>query len=401
MRSGRPGLACIAGLLLFGLAVGSLFVQATYGDAPAPPPLDVDALAPADRDRVQFVDGIPVVRLSGTPHEMGRQHGTIFREQIRFLETEYVEAMVAPAVGGEGKLLEWARSVEKFIPEAYRQELQGIAEGAGMTYERVLVANTMVDRFQTLMCSTVVASGAATKDREVYFGRNLDFPGRRVLHRMTVVIVYEREGATPVVSVTWPGLVGVLSGMNGHGVCGATMLIHRGKPLRPGMPYMIMYREALSRARKAADVHTYIEGAKRTCPNNFMVVDATGAAEVVEFDQDVVARRPAERGTACSTNHFRSKVLSGKEGWRVGEDRYRSLAEFLEREHGKIDVDRIRKALGDVATPWLLNVQSMVFLPARRALYLSKGGELPAAKQPFVHLTREVLLGRAEPATVK
>jgi hypothetical protein len=401
MRAGRPGLACVAGLLLFGLAVGSLFVQATYGDAPTPPPLDLETIPPADRGRVQIVDGIPVVRLSGTPYEIGRQHGTIFARQIRFLETEYVEAMVAPAVGGKGKLLDWARSVERFIPEVYRQELKGIAAGAGMTYESVLVANTMVDRFQTLMCSTVVAGGKATKDGEIYFGRNLDFPGRRVLHQMTVVIVYEREGTTPVVSVTWPGLVGVLSGMNGHGVCGATMLIHSGKPLRPGVPYMIMYRDALSRARKASDVHASIEGAKRTCPNNFMVVDATGAAEVVEFDQDVVARRPADQGTVCSTNHFRTEELSGKEKWGVGKNRYASLAEFLEREHGKIDVDLIRKALGDVATPWLLNVQSMVFLPARRGLYLSKGGALPAAKQPFVHLTREVLLGRPEPAAAK
>jgi hypothetical protein len=131
-----------------------------------------------------------------------------------------------------------------------------------------------------------------------------------------------------------------------------------------------------------------------------MVVDATGAAEVLEFDQEVVARRPADRGTVCSTNHFRSKEL-GKEGWRVGEDRYASLQEFLERERGRIDAERIRKALGDVATPWLLNVQSMIFLPARRALHLSKGGTLPAAKQPFVLLSREVLLGRAEPAAEK
>ncbi|MHC4819154.1 MAG: C45 family autoproteolytic acyltransferase/hydrolase [Planctomycetota bacterium] len=401
MRTGRPGLACVTGLLLFGLAVGSLFVQATYGDAPAPPPLRVEGLSAADRGRVRLVDGIPVLRLAGTPYEIGRQHGAILAPQIRFLEKEYVEAMVAPAVGGKGKLLDWARSVEEFIPEAYRQELKGIAAGAGMTYERVLVANTMVDRFQTLMCSTVVAAGDATKDREVYFGRNLDFPGRRVLHQMTVVVAYELEGATPVVSVTWPGLVGVLSGMNGHGVCGATMLVHRRKSLRPGMPYMIMYREALARARKMGDVYDYIVQAKRTCPNNFMVVDATGAAEVIEFDQDVVARRPAARGTVCSTNHFRTKELAGTEGWRAGEDRYTSLAEYLEREHGKIDVDGIRKALGDVATPWLLNVQSMVFLPARRALHLSKGGVLPAARQPFVHLSRDVLFGRRAPAAAK
>ena len=58
-----------------------------------------------------------------------------------------------------------------------------------------------------VLCSTVVAGGDATKNGEVLFGRNLDFIGRNILHRTTVCLVYETPGKTPLVSVTWPGLV--------------------------------------------------------------------------------------------------------------------------------------------------------------------------------------------------
>ncbi|MHC4548789.1 MAG: C45 family autoproteolytic acyltransferase/hydrolase [Planctomycetota bacterium] len=393
MRSARLGPACGAGIVLFGLALASQFVAATYGQAaPPPPPLRPADLPEAERGRLRLVEGIPIVRLAGTPYEMGRQHGVVLKEQIRFLDKEFGQALVERTVGKE-KLLAWARSVDEFIPAAYREELRGLADGAGMSYERALVANTMVDRFQTMFCSTVVAAGAATKDREVYFGRNLDFPGRNLLHRMTVVIVWEPEGGTPLVSVTWPGLVGVLSGMNAHGVCGATMLVHRGRELRPGMPYMLMYRDALARARNIDDVYRYIAKTSRTCANNFMAVDEKGAAHVVEFDHTRAVRRPAAGGSLCSTNHFRSQEFSGGGSLLDGIGRYETLEQFLARERGRIDADGIKRALADVATPWFNNVQSMIFLPARRALHLAVGGKLPAARQPFVLLERKVLFG--------
>jgi hypothetical protein len=241
------------------------------------------------------------------------------------------------------------------------------------------------------MCSTVVTSGT---DGEIYFGRNLDFPGRNILHRASVVVVYEPKDGGALVSITWPGLIGVLSGMNGRGVCGATMMIHRAKELRPGMPYMLMYREALAGARRTADVHEYIAKAQRTCANNFMVVDPTGEAMVVEWDQEVVARRAATAEGLCSTNYFRSKKLKDV-GFPLGQGRYDTLEEFLARERGRADLTKIRRALVDVATPWYTNVQSMVFLPKRRGMHISVGGKLPVAKQPFVHLDRTVLFGTA------
>ncbi len=380
------------GVVLVALAALSLFVSATWGDGPAPPAVRVEEAPEAVRSRLRLVGSVPVLRLSGTPREMGFQHGAALKPQIRFLYHEYYEAVVKRLVG-EADLTAWARETEPFIPDAYREEMKGLAEGSGLPYEQVLLVNTMVDRFQTIACSTVVASGAATKDGEVYFGRNLDFPGRNLLQKMTVVVVWAPEGKTQLAAVTWPGMLGVLSGMNSEGVAGATMLVHKGRERRAGLPYLLMYRQALEGARTKDDVFASISKAKRTSSNNFMVVDATGASEVVEFDPEVAVRRPATNGCVCSTNFFASKDLRDM-CLPMGKDRYENLAEFLEREHGKIDLDLVQRALADVATPFYLNVQAMVFLPRRQEIHVAEGGDLPAAKQPYVHLTRDVLFGK-------
>lgn len=380
------------GVSLLALAALTLFVRATWGDAPLPPPVRVEEAPEAVRGRLKLVGPVPVLRLSGTPREMGYQHGAALKPQIHFLYREYYEAMVKRVVGEE-ELVLWAKATEPFIPEAYREEMRGLAEGSGLPYEEVLVVNTMVDRFQTIACSTVVAGGEATSDGTVYFGRNLDFPGRNILQRMTVVIVWSPKDGPQLAAVTWPGMIGVLSGMNSEGVSGATMLIHKGRERRPGIPYLLMYRQALAAARAKDDVFASISKATRTSSNNFMVVDKTGASEVIEFDPEAAVRRPAARGCVCSTNFFASDELRDL-CMPTGKERFESLEQFLAREHGKIDLEQVKRALRDVATPFYLNVQAMVFLPGKLEIHISEGQQLPAAKQPYVHLTRDVLFGK-------
>ncbi|MEM8885536.1 MAG: C45 family peptidase [Planctomycetota bacterium] len=391
MRSPRLPLFS-AGFVLVLLAVLSHFVDATYGSgAPTPPPVQPNEVPAAERGRLTLVDGLPVARLKGTPFEMGRQHGRLFRDQIHFLVREYYEGFSVKLIGARA-MEEWAARCEPFLPDAYRQELRGLAEGAGLSYETVLRVQCSVDRMQMAMCSTLVAGKEATKEGEILFGRNLDFPGRNILQRATIVLVFEAPDAPAVAAVTWPGLIGVLSGMNEHGVCGATMAIHPGKPARPGVPYMLMYRDALLAARKAGDVGDHIAKTKRTVPNNFTVVDAAGVSEVLEFDADRIARRPADRGAVCSTNFFVSELLRDTK-WKVGTRRYETLETFLREKHGRIDVEGVRQALRDTATPFFLNVQAMIFLPRLRALEVAVGDQLPAAHGRYVRLDRKRLFG--------
>ena len=105
--------------------------------------------------------------------------------------------------------------------------------------------------------------------------------------------------------------------------------------------------------------------------------------------------RKATQGSLCSTNHFRTNELE-KVGWPLGLRRYKILDAFLKERRGEIDLEAVRGVLEETAIPWFMNVQSMIFLPAKQELHLAKGGKLPAAAQPFVHFDRATLFGSAD-----
>ena len=159
---------------------------------------------------------------------------------------------------------------------------------------------------------------------------------------------------------------------------------------------MLLYRRALEQAGSIDDVTRTIKSGARTCPNNFMTMDATGASAVIEWDAGKVAVRRPDNGGLCSTNYFRSDVLKDV-GTPLGLNRYDDLSEFLSRRHGRIGIDEVKAVLRKVARPWYVNVQAMIFLPRRKTMHVAVAERLPAASQPYVELDAATLFGFETP----
>ncbi|MEW6432840.1 MAG: hypothetical protein AB1730_15150 [Myxococcota bacterium] len=106
--------------------------------------------------------------VSGAPYDRGLAHGTQLRSKIRSfyttlltnslfpylsrerpdiasLLTEYQKERYADGRFAYELLLDSAKSVERTLNRATREELQGIADGSGLSYDQVLVLNTFVD----------------------------------------------------------------------------------------------------------------------------------------------------------------------------------------------------------------------------------------------------------------
>ena len=111
---------------------------------------------------------IQIIRVSGTPYERGLQQGLQMKSRIRSFYTQMLTASLLPFLnrsrpdvqtilteyadrlyddGRFSRLLmkDSALSLEAYIPEAYREELRGVAEGADVPYEDMLVLNTFID----------------------------------------------------------------------------------------------------------------------------------------------------------------------------------------------------------------------------------------------------------------
>jgi dienelactone hydrolase len=125
-------------------------------------------------------------------------------------------------------LVRAARRVQHFIPSELLEEMEEIADGAGLPYDAVLLENVFLtmaeqtDRRALLSlpvrCSNVVAFGEATSMGQLIHGSTLDWGMRDVLRDRTVVTVVEPERGHPFVSIGWPGMVGTLRAMGAQGL---------------------------------------------------------------------------------------------------------------------------------------------------------------------------------------
>ncbi|WP_452232899.1 C45 family autoproteolytic acyltransferase/hydolase [Lacinutrix sp. MEBiC02595] len=153
------------------------------------------------------------------------------------------------------------RKMYLHITEEYKAEILGLSKYASNEYNhiaeeylRVLYlhgAHDIGHAMQDLMlvgCSSFAAWGNKTEDGQLLIGRNLDFyAGDDFAKNKIIAFVNPTEGYK-FMSVTWPGMIGVVSGMNEHGL---TVTINAGKSKIPWIaktPISILNREILQHA---------------------------------------------------------------------------------------------------------------------------------------------------------
>lgn len=176
-------------------------------------------------------EGLSIVRLRGSPYEIGYQHGRIFKEEINWLRASALKSLCEQ----EGKIIGrlafplsclMAKRMGKFIPQKFREEFNGIADGAKVDYNFLLLAN-FVEEISSMhhhhlrhlkifsssgkKCSCFVIKG---KDG-IILGRNLDYPLlTESLPSLNVLFVFLPQQGNPFLSLAWPGMVGVVTGIS-------------------------------------------------------------------------------------------------------------------------------------------------------------------------------------------
>jgi predicted choloylglycine hydrolase len=212
----------------------------------------------------------------------------------------------------------------------------------------------------------------ASDDGVARFGRNLDFWSLNVADKYTTLfIVKPNDGRYAFASVGWPGMIGVLSGMNEHGLALANMEVTRQPRLPRAMPYIMLYRTVLERCRNVDEAVDLLQKSPIQTANNLMLMDAAGNRVVVELSPDtgVHVRRGLPTAALISTNHQRDQDQDTPgHCWR-----YDLIHKTTASEFGHVDLPQIQAMLADVGSK--ITLQSMVFEPSNRVIYLAAGAD--------------------------
>jgi predicted choloylglycine hydrolase len=324
---------------------------------------------------------------------MGMQHGKQLADSIRLLHEKYLKVFI----GSPTKrllALGAARAFEQKILPEHLAEVTALAQQTGIDVHDLVLAQCFLDLTPMSACSTITLPAEAAPDRVARFGRNLDFPSLNLADKHTVILVFRpTDGRYAFAAVGWPGMIGVLSGMNEHGLALANMEVLRPALLPMAMPYTLLYRTVLEKCRTVDEAIALLEKTPRQTPNNLMLMDAAGNRAVVEIRPAGIAVRRGPVGAALiSTNHQR-----GADGDTPGRcERYDLLHITARERFGKIDETVLEKMLAS-ASQGNMTLQSMVFEPANRAICISAGKDAARGTFHRLELKRYFGEGRGNP----
>lgn len=325
--------------------------------------------------RQQAAFPVPIIEVEGDPATLGRSYARQLRAPI-------VELL-------DGYLHRWFRSdMERFVAYTAAQgfakhmssehlaELTTAAETAGISLGDALLAQCFLDLTPMTACSSISLPADAFEDGVPRLARNLDFPSMNIADRHSIVVIFRPAGRNQFAAVTWPGLLGVLSGMNEHGLVLVNMEVTRERRLPAAMPYIYLYRTVLEQCATVEEAVELLRTTPRQSANNILLMDAHGGRAAVEITPEgIVVRRAEADQPVISTNHHRGTDLA-----TPGQcQRYDRLVSDARQTFGQADVGTLQSMLRNVQQGQF-TLQSMVFEPTNRVLYLSVG-ERSAEKQ--------------------
>jgi len=129
---------------------------------------------PLDGGWLIDIDGVSILHVSGSFYEMGYQHGYLLHDEIQENIRAFLD-MYDYFDWDYDDVREVCKVQEPYLPDEYKQEIQGMADGAGVSYETIAVHNTWVGVFNHLhSCWGASLWGHATADGELLHMRSVD-----------------------------------------------------------------------------------------------------------------------------------------------------------------------------------------------------------------------------------
>ena len=338
-------------------------------------------LASHGAGRLEEHDGTRVLFLKGTPEEMGAQHGTLLKKEIRNVLPRILYGI---GVGSSFDKGQWffgtiescTARIGKFIDPRHLREMDAIALASGLDAEEVRLANFFPELFH---CSGFALMGDATQGGRIYHGRVLDYMKGVGLEPNAVVIVSQPEQGHAWINVSYAGFIGSVTAMNAAHISIGEMG-GRGEGNWDGKPMAQLVREVMEKAGTLDEAVEIMRRAPRTCEYYYVIADgktkqAVGIKATPETFEVV---HPGAAHPQLDTPVKDTVLLSAG-------DRYRELVRRVQAGHGKFDADSAR-ALMTSPVCMSSNIHSVLFAPDTLELWVANADDKnPASHTRYTH----------------
>ncbi|MGE8514268.1 MAG: C45 family autoproteolytic acyltransferase/hydrolase [Chryseobacterium culicis] len=330
---------------------------------------------------------------------MQKQEGIFFSKVEGFVPSKFKQRLL------RGFLKWYNRKMYLNVREDYQAELYGLSQYSSDQYDFIApkylrnlylhgahdIGHAMQD-LAMVGCTSLAVWNENTEDGDLLIGRNFDFYVGDDFAKNKLVEFVQPEEGIPYMSVSWPGMIGVVSGMNKEGI---TVTINAGKskiPLTAKTPISLVTREILQYAKNIEEAIAIAKKRKVFVSESILVGSAADKnAVIIEVSpKNFGVYRVQNTSRVLCTNHFQSDAYKDDKRNQKhieeshSEYRYERLQELLQEEkkmtpEKMASILRNRSGLKDEnigygnekALNQLLAHHAVIFLPQKKLVWVS------------------------------
>ncbi|MBI1262150.1 MAG: acyl-CoA--6-aminopenicillanic acid acyltransferase [Rhizobiales bacterium] len=365
----------------------------------------------------------PLIDVSGKPYERGRQHGMLAAARIRKGAGHYA-AQIAGLNLSSSELKTLIRDylpvIESF-DASYIEEMQGIAQGAEVAFEDVVLLNARTEilklaerpdlkkKFDDAVepdgCTAALVMPKGTRNGEIIHAHNWDW--KMEAAETCIILRVRNEDGPDYITYTEAGALGRF-GFNSTGVAITANYLESDRDYTQiGVPLALIRRKVLEQQHLALALRA-VYVTPKSGSNNIIVSHPENIAINMECAPDETFLVAAEDDILAHSNHWLSPVAltklrdTGLASVPCSLYRHQRIRDLLTPRLGDITVDDVKSALLDkFAEPWsvcrpprasLINnltatVATIVMQPAKGIMEVAM---LPALEPTFVEYSLTV-----------
>ncbi|WP_264433285.1 C45 family autoproteolytic acyltransferase/hydolase [Flavobacterium agricola] len=268
--------------------------------------------------------------VSGSPEEIGYYTGLLTQDLYQFQEKSFFDNIETniPSKFKQKlliKFLRWYnRDMHLHITDSHLREIYMLSQFSSDSYnwvapkfQRALylhgahdIGHAMQD-LALVGCSSLAVWGANTTDGDVLIGRNFDFYAGDAFAQNKMVQFVNPDQGFAFASISWPGMVGVVSGMNVKGISVSLNAAKSDIPLKAKTPVSMVARQILEQAENIEQAITIAKSKEVFVSESLLIGSAAdNKAVVIEMSPNKFDVYEPNQDFLICTNHFQSETYT-------------------------------------------------------------------------------------------
>lgn len=247
-------------------------------------------------------DGLYEMRVCGGPFERGEAIGKLGADLLYQQEKAFADKLFEMVPSSRYRaflhyfITIFNRRLGASVPLEYRQEIKAMSASCthefdefGTPYERQMqyhsahdIGHVMQD-YMLVGCTSFAVWGRESADSSLLMARNFDFYMGEEFAKNKLVLFEQPDSGYAYVSVTWPGMLGVVSGMNTEGLAVTINASKLEVPSSSATPISILVKSILQYASNIEEAETIAASFKTFVCESILVGSANdGRAVIIE-----------------------------------------------------------------------------------------------------------------------